>query len=104
MESEYSLLCSQEPATGPYLEAVKYSSFLKYYFFKIHINIILRSALLYIRQLWSSGQSSWLQIQRSGFDFRYYQIFWEVVSLERNHSASWVQLWSYFYEKVAARV
>jgi hypothetical protein len=30
-----------------------------------------------------SGQSSWLQIQRSGFDFRRYQIFWEVVGLER---------------------
>jgi hypothetical protein len=48
MESEYSFLCSQEPATGPYFEAVKYSSFLKYYFFKIHINIILRSELIYI--------------------------------------------------------
>jgi hypothetical protein len=24
---------------------------------------------------WSSGQSSWLQIQRSGFDFRIYHIF-----------------------------
>jgi hypothetical protein len=33
--------------------------------------------------LWSSGQSSWLQIQRSGFDSRSYQIFWEVVGLER---------------------
>jgi hypothetical protein len=33
--------------------------------------------------LWSSGQNSWLQIQRSGFDFRQYQIFWEVVNLER---------------------
>jgi hypothetical protein len=33
--------------------------------------------------LWSSGQSSWLQIQRSRFDFRRYQIFWEVVGLER---------------------
>jgi hypothetical protein len=31
----------------------------------------------------SSGQSSWLQIQRSGFDSRRYQIFCEVVSLER---------------------
>jgi hypothetical protein len=29
--------------------------------------------------LWASGQSSWLQIQRS----RRYQIFWEVVGLER---------------------
>jgi hypothetical protein len=25
--------------------------------------------------LWSSGQSSWLQIQRSGFNSRRYQIF-----------------------------
>jgi hypothetical protein len=33
--------------------------------------------------LWSSGQSSCLQIRRSGFDFRRYQIFWEVVGLER---------------------
>jgi hypothetical protein len=30
----------------------------------------------------SSGQSSCLQIQRSGFDSRHYQIFWEVVGLE----------------------
>jgi hypothetical protein len=33
--------------------------------------------------LWSSGQSSWLQIQRSWFNSRHYQIFWEVVGLER---------------------
>jgi hypothetical protein len=33
--------------------------------------------------LWSSDLSSWLQIQRSGFDYRRYQIFWEVVGLER---------------------
>jgi hypothetical protein len=33
--------------------------------------------------LWSCGQSSWLQIQRSVFDSRRYQIFWEVVGLER---------------------
>jgi hypothetical protein len=33
--------------------------------------------------LWSSGQSSGLQIQRSGFDSRRYQIFWELVGLER---------------------
>jgi hypothetical protein len=31
----------------------------------------------------SSGQSSWPQIQRSGFDSRNYQIFWEVVGMER---------------------
>ena len=34
------------------------------------------------RLLWSSGQSSWLQIQRSRFDSWRYQIFWEVVGLE----------------------
>jgi hypothetical protein len=33
--------------------------------------------------LWSSGQSFWLQIQRSGFYSRRYQIFREVVGLER---------------------
>jgi hypothetical protein len=33
--------------------------------------------------LWSSGQSSRLQIQRSGFDSRHYQILWEVMGLER---------------------
>jgi hypothetical protein len=33
--------------------------------------------------MWSSGQSSWLQIQRSGFDSRHYQIFSEVVGVER---------------------
>jgi hypothetical protein len=32
--------------------------------------------------LWSSGQSSWLQIQRSGFDSLLYQIF-SVVGVER---------------------
>jgi hypothetical protein len=33
--------------------------------------------------VWSSGQSSWLQIQRSGSDSLRYQILWEVVGLER---------------------
>jgi hypothetical protein len=33
--------------------------------------------------LWFSGQTSWLQIQRSGFDSRCYQILWEVVGLEQ---------------------
>jgi hypothetical protein len=28
-------------------------------------------------------KSSWLEIQRPGFDSRHYQIFWQVVSLER---------------------
>jgi hypothetical protein len=34
--------------------------------------------------LWSSGQSSWLQIQRSWFDSWRYQFFWEVSGLERS--------------------
>jgi hypothetical protein len=33
--------------------------------------------------MWSSGQSSWLQIQTSGFDSRRCHIFWEVVGLEQ---------------------
>jgi hypothetical protein len=33
--------------------------------------------------LWSSCQSSLLQIQRYGFDSRYYQIIWELVGLKR---------------------
>jgi hypothetical protein len=31
----------------------------------------------------SNDQSSWLQIQRSGFDSRHYERFWKVVGLER---------------------
>jgi hypothetical protein len=33
--------------------------------------------------MWSSGQSSWLQIQTSVFDSRHYQIFRKVVGLEQ---------------------
>jgi hypothetical protein len=33
--------------------------------------------------LWSSGQSSWLQIRRSGSDSRHYQKKKKVVDLER---------------------
>jgi hypothetical protein len=59
--------------------------------------------VLFCFPLWSSGQSSWLQIQRSRFDSGRYQIFW-VVGLERGPSASWVELRSYLKEKVAAQV
>jgi hypothetical protein len=42
------------------------------------------STVLILDRLWClRGQSSWLQIQRSGFDSRRYQIFWEVVDLKR---------------------
>jgi hypothetical protein len=33
--------------------------------------------------LWSSGQISWLQIQRSGCDYLRYQVFWQVLGRER---------------------
>jgi hypothetical protein len=60
--------------------------------------------------LWSSCRSSWLRIQRSGFDSRRYQIFCEVVDLERgplslintteeliwrNSSGSCLESWKY---------
>jgi hypothetical protein len=46
----------------------------------------LRNYSLYYWKLTDSvvsGQGSWLQIQRFGFDSRRYQIFWEVVGLDR---------------------
>jgi hypothetical protein len=49
-------------------------------------NVTLKRVLLsycYRPPLWSSGQSSWLQIQRSGFYSRRYQILGEAVGLER---------------------
>jgi hypothetical protein len=60
--------------------------------------------------LWSSGQSFWLQIQRSGFDSRRHQIFREAVGLEqgplslvstneellgRRNSGSSLETWEY---------
>jgi hypothetical protein len=47
------------------------------------VNCYLFTVYSYGPSLWSSGQSSWLQIQRPGFDSHPYQIFWEVVGLER---------------------
>jgi hypothetical protein len=46
-------------------------------------NSIALKEFRWLYVLWSSGQRSCLQIQRPGFDFRHYQIFWEVVGLER---------------------
>jgi hypothetical protein len=48
--------------------------------------------------------SFWLQIQRSVFDSRRYQIFWEVWVWNGVHSTSWIQLRSYLEEKVAAPI
>jgi hypothetical protein len=53
---------------------------------KLHVNSVSDNFLIRVNirpPLWSSGQGSWLQIQRSGFDSRHYQIFWEVVGVER---------------------
>jgi hypothetical protein len=41
-------------------------------------------SFLYFISRWSSGQSSWLQTQSSGFDFQRYHIFWELEGLERD--------------------
>jgi hypothetical protein len=49
----------------------------------IRFKIILALYAANLLSLWYSGQSSWLQIQRSGFDSRCYQIFRGVVGLER---------------------
>jgi hypothetical protein len=49
-------------------------------------------------------KKSWLQIQRSGFDSLLYQIFWEVVRLERGPLSLVSKLRSYLEEKVAAPV
>jgi hypothetical protein len=51
-----------------------------------------------------SGHSSRLQIQRSGFDSKNYQIFWEVVGLERGPLSLVIQLRSYLEEKIEAPV
>jgi hypothetical protein len=53
-------------------------------------HLLIKSTVLMRNRLRSSGQSSWLQIRRPGFDSRHYQIFWGggaerkiVVGLER---------------------
>jgi hypothetical protein len=54
--------------------------------------------------LWSSGQSSWLQIQRHGLGSRRYQIFCQFVGLERGRLSLVNRMRSYLKEKVAALV
>jgi hypothetical protein len=71
-EFQHSIMViSAEPCSGRICEKFKAS-------------IWIVKTLLHVRPpLWSSGQSSRLQIQRSGFGSRRYQIFWEVVGLEQ---------------------
>jgi hypothetical protein len=59
-----------------HLEALRISNLIRM------IDEFLRYITTLWPPLWSGGQSSCLQIQRSGFDSRHYQIFW-VVGLER---------------------
>jgi hypothetical protein len=57
------------------------------YELNIYIYIYIYIYICYVEEsrqhLWYSGQSSWLQILRSGFESQRYQIFGEVVVLER---------------------
>jgi hypothetical protein len=49
---------------------------------KIYKELFCQVIFLYSPPLWSSGQSSWLQIRRPGFDSRHYQKI-KAVGLER---------------------
>jgi hypothetical protein len=54
--------------------------------------------------LWSSDQSSWLQIQSSGVDSQPCQVFWELVGLERGPLSLVSTTEELFEEKVAAPI
>jgi hypothetical protein len=56
-----------------------------------------------IPPLWSSGQSSWLQIRRPGFDSRHYQKK-KVVGLERSSLSLVITTEELLDRKVAAPV
>jgi hypothetical protein len=60
----------------------------------------VRTEFIYV--MWSSGEGSWLQIQKSGFDPGATRCVEEYCVWNGVHSASWVQLRSYLEEKVAA--
>jgi hypothetical protein len=59
------------------------------HYFRIEVRIftyiqnVSDNRKLFRPPLWSSGQHSWLHIERSRFDSRRYQIFWNVAGLER---------------------
>jgi hypothetical protein len=68
------------------------------------IVVILYLLVLGGPPLWSSGQSSWLQIQRSEFDSQRYHILREVVGLERRPLSFVSTTEELLEEKVAAAV
>jgi hypothetical protein len=56
--------------------------------------------MLLVPTLWSSGQSSWIQIRRPGFDFRHYQK--KVIVLERGAFSLMSTTEELFDRKIAA--
>jgi hypothetical protein len=66
--------------------------------------LTLQDVCIYIPPLWSSGQGSWLQIQRSGIDSQRYQNFWEVVGLKQGPLSLVSTTEELLEEKVAAPV
>jgi hypothetical protein len=65
------------------LSFVKFWKKLFYMSIQVSSFVFLFHIIRFGPPLWSSGQSSWLQIQRSRFDCQRYQVFWEIVGLER---------------------
>jgi hypothetical protein len=68
-----------------HLLSCRLSDFILLYFrtVTLYLLIFVPWLLHSLPPLWSSGQSSWLQIQKSGFDSLRYQMFREVMGLER---------------------
>jgi hypothetical protein len=52
------------------------------FWFLLYLSMVSRNLAETVVQ-WFSGHTSWLHIQRSGFDSRRHKIFWDVVGLER---------------------
>jgi hypothetical protein len=62
---------------------IKYTYIYEYIYIYIYIHDWIYIYIYTWLNQWSSDQSSCLQIQKAGFDFRRFQIFWEVLGLER---------------------
>jgi hypothetical protein len=83
------------------LQCVHFSTVLRFFY---TINLISCPRLRKRPPVWFIGRSSWLQIQRSEFNSRSYQIFWEIVGLERSPPRLVSTTEELFGEKVAAPV
>jgi hypothetical protein len=66
---------------GP--EGHGFGSWRGHWILQLTYNLLWCSMAMGWPPLWSSGQSSWPQIQRSVFDSQRYQIFWEIAGLEQ---------------------